>query len=199
MRARLALDVAGIRTELREVVLRDKPQAFIEASVSATVPCLVTDDRTIDESLDIMTWALKQNDPENWLNMPQLGQDLIARFDGPFKAALDRTKYASRFPHEDPDSHRIIASAFLSDLNTRIEGHIFGKPTLADAAILPFVRQFAFVDKDWFDAQPWPSVHAWLNAFLRSDRFARIMPKFAQWQPGDVPMYFPQNAGSVNL
>ncbi len=191
MRARLALDVSGVQTELREIVLRDKPQAFLEASPSATVPCLVAENQTIDESLDIMRWALAQNDPDGWLDMPHLGNDLIARFDGPFKAALDRTKYASRFPDEDATEHRRIASAMLQNLDTQLHGDIFGKATLADYAILPFVRQFAMIDKDWFDAQDWPALRDWLEAFLASDRLARIMPKYAQWKPGDAPVYFP--------
>ena len=191
MRARLALDVSGVEVNLREIRLRDKPQAFLDASPSATVPCLVSEAVTIDESLDIMKWALGQHDPEGWLDMPVLGNDLIARFDGPFKSALDRTKYATRYPDEDPDQHRTIASAFLTDLNTQLHGWVFGKPTLADYAILPFVRQFAFIDKDWFDAQDWPHVQAWLEAFLASDRFTRIMVKYPPWQPGDAPVRFP--------
>ncbi len=191
MRARIALDMAGIQTELREVVLRDKPKAFLDASPSATVPCLVTNNQIIDESLDVMIWALDQNDPKGWLDMPSLGHELIAQCDGMFKSALDRTKYASRYPDADSEEHRRIASAFLKDLNAKIDDHIFDKPSLADAAILPFVRQFAFIDKDWFDGQPWPKLQAWLNTFLASDRFARIMPKYAPWQPGAAPVPFP--------
>jgi len=191
MRARLALEVSGVQVALREIALRDKPQVFLDASPSATVPCLVQEDVTIDESLDIMIWALGQNDPEGWLDMPKLGHDMIARFDGPFKAALDRTKYASRFPQENPEEHRASASIFLADLNAQIHGHIFGKPTLADYAILPFVRQFAFIDKDWFDAQPWPSLQDWLEAFLSSDRFEGIMQKHRIWQPQADPVLFP--------
>ncbi len=191
MRARLALDAAQVQVDLREIVLRDKPQAFLDASPSATVPCLVVEGETIDESLDIMTWALKQDDPEGWMDMPALGNDLIARFDGPFKSALDRTKYASRYPDEDAEQHRTIASAFLNDLNSQLHGYIFGKPTLADYAILPFVRQFAMIDKAWFDAQDWPHVQEWLEAFLASDRFARIMAKYPPWQPGNAAVRFP--------
>ncbi|MFK7834661.1 MAG: glutathione S-transferase [Sulfitobacter sp.] len=192
MRARLALDVAGVKTELREVVLRDKPQAFLDASPSATVPCLVTQTQTIDESFDIMVWALEQNDPEGWLDMPASGHEWIMRCDGPFKAALDRTKYATRYPGENPEDHRSLAAAFLADLNNELDGWLFDTPTLADYAMLPFVRQFAFIDKAWFDAQPWPALAGWLERFLASDRFARIMPKYPQWQPGDAPIVFPR-------
>lgn len=196
MRARLALLVSGVQVELREIRLGNKPLAFLEASPSATVPCLLTQDQTIDESLDIMQWALAQNDPDGWLDMPVLGNDLIARFDGPFKEALDRTKYASRFPQEDPEAHRAIAIAFLTDLDQQIHGWIFGKPTLVDFAILPFVRQFAFIDKDWFDTQPWLELHAWLERFLASDLFDRIMPKLDPWQAGQTAVIFPRADGT---
>lgn len=191
MRARLALAVSGVTVELREVVLRDKPAQFLAASQSGTVPCLVADDCTIDESLDIMIWALRQNDPEGWLDMPEQGFDLIAYGDGPFKNALDRTKYASRYPEEDPVEHREIASLFLSQLNNELNQRLYAKPTLADFALLPFVRQFAFIDKAWFDAQEWPALHAWLERFIASERFLEIMTKYPQWCAGDLPIEFP--------
>ncbi|WP_339764763.1 glutathione S-transferase [uncultured Hoeflea sp.] len=191
MRARLAIASAGLTVELREIVLRDKPAAFLDASPSATVPCLVTTDCVIDESLDVMIWALQQRDPEDWLKMPKAGFEWIARADGPFKDALDRTKYANRYPGVDPASQRDIAASFLTDLDQAIGDWMLDRPTLADFAIVPFVRQFAFIDKDWFDAQPWPGLQNWLARFLESDRFARIMEKYPQWQPGDPPVAFP--------
>lgn len=191
MRARLALLSSGIEVRLREVVLRDKPQAFLDVSPSATVPCLVSDQEVIDESLDIMVWALRQNDPERWLDMPEAGWEWIARCDGPFKSALDRTKYATRYPDADPDAERCKAEAFLADLNAQLNPNLFGVPSLADAAVLPFVRQFAFINKPWFDAQNWPALHRWLGRFLQSPAFAVIMPKYPQWQPGAPEIAFP--------
>ena len=191
MRARLALSQSEAKVELREIVLRDKPDAFLRASPSATVPCLVLQEKVIDESLDIMIWALERNDTTGWLQMPDRAWDLIAECDGPFKFALDRTKYASRYPDENPDEHRKVASLFLRDIEAQLDGQLYGKPSLADAAILPFVRQFAFIDKAWFDAQDWPKLHVWLSNFLTSERFAEIMPKFAKWQPGGAPVIFP--------
>lgn len=191
MRARLAVASAGIAVELREILLRDKPAAFLTASPSATVPCLVHDGGVIDESLDVMVWALRQNDPEGWLEMPEAGHDWIARADGPFKQALDRTKYANRYPGTDPESQRDAAAGFLSDLDQTIDEWIFDRPSLADFAILPFVRQFAFIDKEWFDAQPWPRLQGWLEQFLVSDRFEQIMGKYPQWREGDAPASFP--------
>jgi len=194
MRARLAILAANVDVELREVVLRDKPQAFLDASPSGTVPCLSLPDQAIDESLDIMIWTLSQSDPQGLLNMPKVGWDLIARCDGPFKYALDRTKYTTRYPDDDPAHHRAEASGFLADLNAQIDIHLFDQPSLADVAIAPFVRQFAFIDKPWFDAQPWPQLQGWLARFLASDAFARVMVKYPQWRPGDVPTVFPSGA-----
>jgi len=138
-----------------------------------------------------MQWALDQNDPTGWCDMPPEGADWIARADGPFKHALDRTKYATRYPGEDPEQHRAKAARFLTDLDAQIDRWIFARPTLADGAIAPFVRQFAFIDKPWFDAQPWPSLHRWLEGFLTSDNFAAIMAKYPQWQAGDAVTRFP--------
>lgn len=191
MRARLAVASAGVEVELREILLRDKPAAFLAASPSATVPCLVTDSGVIDESLDVMLWALTQNDPEGWLQMPEAGHDWITRADGPFKQALDRTKYANRYPGTDPENQRDAAAGFLSELDQTINEWIFGRPTLADFAILPFVRQFAFIDKEWFDAQAWPRLQGWFERFLVSERFEQTMDKYPQWREGDAPVSFP--------
>lgn len=191
IRARLALLAADLPVALREVVLREKPDAFLAASPSGTVPCLVFEDGVIDESLDIMAWALRQNDPRGWLHMPQEGWSWITRCDGPFKAALDKTKYAVRFPEADRGVEREIACGFLRDLDRQIDGGLFGETTLADVAIFPFVRQFAFIDKPWFDAQAWPNLHAWLEMFLDSADFETTMFKYPQWHAGDPPVRFP--------
>jgi glutathione S-transferase len=191
IRARLAIRCSGVPVELREIVLRDKPPAFLAASPSATVPCLVTPERVIDESLDIMHWALRQNDPEAWRDMPPEGADWIARCDGPFKHALDRVKYASRYPQDDPAQHLAAARAFLTDLEAQLDLWLFDRPTLADMAVLPFIRQFAHIDKPWFDAQPWPHLQGWLARFMASNAFAAVMPKFPRWQEGQPGLSFP--------
>lgn len=193
MRARLALQSAEIQVELREVLLRDKAPEFVAVSPSATVPCLKQDDLVIDESLDLMYWALEKSDPESWLDMPEEAEALIAEADGPFKSALDRTKYATRYKDSDPKEQRAIAHKFLRKLDAQLEqGFLFGsQPSLADMAILPFVRQFAFIDKARFDAEDWPRLSGWLDAFLQSDRFQKMMPKYAVWAAGDAPTYFP--------
>lgn len=194
MRARLGIVCAGLTVELREIKLRDKPQAFLDTSPSATVPALRHAGGVIDESLDIMIWALRQSDPQGLLDMPQTGWDLITRNDGPFKAALDHTKYTTRYPDLDPHKERATAMDFLCDLNDMLTGQswLYGaNPTLADYAIVPFVRQFAYIDRDWFDAQDWPALRLWLDRYLDSALFTQIMPKFAPWQEGDPAVTFP--------
>lgn len=197
MRARLALCISGQQVELREILLRDKPEAFLAASPSATVPCLETGAHVIDESLDIMRWALARNDPHGWLDMPEEGAALIQECDGPFKDALDHYKYATRYPDHDPAIERARASAFLQDLDARLigSGTLFGKThTLADMAILPFVRQFAHVDLAWFEAQPWPNIISWLEGFKTSDLFGVVMQKFQTWDAQANPVLFPTTA-----
>lgn len=192
MRARLALLVSGTVCELREVVLRDKPPEMLAASPKGTVPVLILPcGRVIDESLDIMHWALGQNDPECWL----AGDDsvLIARNDGPFKHHLDRMKYAVRYG-SDPMEHRAAAMTFLFSLETLLTAHpclTGSQRTLTDMAIFPFIRQFAEVDRTWFDAQPLPALQQWLAHHLASDLFQRAMVRPARWQAGDAPVTFP--------
>jgi glutathione S-transferase len=191
IRARLAVATSGVRVEFREISLKEKHPAFLQVSSSGTVPCLVADGGVIDESLDIMIWALTRNDPQGWLDMPEVGWRLIEQFDGPFKDALYRTKYAVRHPELDPLEQRAIAHRQLTDLNASIGEWVFDRPTLADFAILPFVRQFAFIDKTLFDAQPWDRLQAWLARFLSSSAFQDVMGKHAFWQTDDVAIYFP--------
>lgn len=194
MRARLALASAGVRVELREILLRDKAPEFLATSPSGTVPCLKTGDTVLDESRDIMVWALSKNDPENWLDMPEEGHALIDMIEGPFKRALDRYKYSTRYADADKLAEREIASGYLLQLDERLAGQdwLFGTaPTLADMAILPFVRQFAMADKAWFDAQDWGDLQKWLDAFLGSERLAKVMSKYKTWKSGDAPIHFP--------
>ncbi|WP_419906152.1 glutathione S-transferase [Hoeflea sp.] len=206
MRARLALRESGTAVELREVVLRDKAPAFLDASPSATVPTLVeTDGSVIDESLDIMLWTLRRNDPEGWLS-PESGTlndmlALIAHIDGPFKQSLDRYKYDTRYPDHDRHEERAKAAAELIALQERLgqTGWLFGsRPSLADMAILPFVRQFANADRSWFDGEDWPALKAWLEAFERSDRFAAIMDKYPKWMAGDPVTVFGSEAAALS-
>ena len=205
MRARLAILVSRQQCELREVVLRDKPAEMLALSPKATVPVLVRNDGTIlDESLEIMQWALHKNDPGNWLE-PQIGDgeemlDLIGRIDGPFKRHLDRYKYATRYRDEndgagvDRQEHRAAAMEILNEFEDRLKKHkhLFGeRVALADMATAPFVRQFANTDKDWFASQPYPKLQHWLNRFLRSEHFLASMQKYDRWTNAKPGVPFP--------
>lgn len=186
MRARLAIASAGIEVELREVVLRDKPQEMLAASPKGTVPVLITETGVIEESREIMDWALAKNDPEGLLEMPPEGEDWIAAIEGPFKTALDRYKYDTRFPEADASEERAKAAAILMtvDAQLRKTPWLYGdRPSLADLATITFVRQFAMVDRAWFEAEDWPGVTQWLTRFLDSERFQSIMQKYPKWEP----------------
>jgi len=193
MRARLALAVSKQPCELREVVLKNKPAEMLAASPKGTVPVLVLPGgEVLEESLDIMRWALARNDPAQWLSPPAGSLDnmlaLIAGNDGDFKRHLDRYKYPNRYPQESESDaagfalkHRSEAARWLAQLDARLaDGWLMGtRASLADVAILPFVRQFAHTDADWFAAQPWPRLQSWLAAFEASDLFERVMIKYA--------------------
>lgn len=187
MRARMALDAAEIELEHREILLKDKPKQMLAASSKGTVPVLVlADGEVIDESLDVMVWALTQHDPENWLAHRDASLDLIERNDGPFKHALDRYKYPNRYEGVAPVEQRDLGLGILRDLDARISVNgclLDEKDTLADIAIFPFIRQYAHTDKDWFDQQDLPGLHAWLEHNLASPRFQRIMRKHPVWVP----------------
>lgn len=189
MRARMALLVSETPCELREVKLREKPAEMIAASPKATVPVLVLPDgEVIDESIDIMRWALARNDPEDWLAGDD--RDLIATNDGAFKHHLDRYKYPDRHA-SDPAEHREHGVALLVPLDTRLRAHSHlccDHRTLADIAILPFVRQFAATDRAWFDTLPLAALQRWLATLLASDLFARTMVAHPQWAAGDKPV-----------
>ncbi|MFD0917081.1 glutathione S-transferase [Pseudahrensia aquimaris] len=203
MRARLALLASEISVELREIKLKEKPEAFLAVSKSATVPCLVLPDGSaLDESYDIMVWALKQNDPFDWLPMDGAEGDatdaLVEQADGPFKTNLDGYKYAQldadKLPVADGLAHRSYGLEFLVKLDAQLAasaGLVADRLTLADVAIAPFVRQFANVNREWFDTQPLPHLHDWLAAFLSSDLFAATMFKFDVWQPGEAGIVYP--------
>lgn len=199
MRARLAIAASGQICELREVLLRNKPAALLKASPKATVPVLVdVDGQVIDQSLDIMLWALRRNDPGAWLAPTLCDLEdmlaLVAECDGEFKTHLDRYKYPQRYDEPNADEHRGRAADWLGRLDVRLKGSsfLFGThAALADMAIAPFVRQFAHVDSAWFQAQPWPNLHAWLDAWLASELFARVMQKYPPWQPETAGIRFP--------
>lgn len=198
MRARLALVYSGIDVELREVVLRDKPSELLEVSSKGTVPVMQLADGTVlDESIDIMYWALKQHDPDAWLCKAHIDeiQRLTSFNDKTFKHWLDRYKYADRFPEQTELDYRKHCETWLSQLDLRLQENdgwlIQGGCSLADIAILPFIRQFAHVDLNWFEQSQFGSVLQWLNAFKESTLFDTVMRKYEKWAPENEQIIFP--------
>ncbi len=193
IRARWALLSSNIEVELREVVLKDKPHEFLKASNSGTVPCLQLKDQIIDESIDIMIWALRKNDPKGWLDMPDEGYRSIEEVEKKFKPNLDKTKYATRYPQNDSKDSKNLAIEYLINLDKKIKGEFFfGKqPKLADIAIFPFVRQFANIDINWFNAYGWQKLQNWLKAFVESNMFNESQKKYVKWRPAAAPVFFP--------
>jgi glutathione S-transferase len=181
IRARLAIAYAGIPVEIREVQLKQKPEQMLAISPKGTVPVLqLPDGKVIDESLDIMHWALAQNDPENWLDTDEDSERLIQWNDGDFKYYLDRYKYADRYPEFPESYYRNQGEKFLEELESKLSqttylsGSLF---SIADAAIFPFIRQFAAVDNQWFISSNYQYLNKWLNNLLASDLFATVMVK----------------------
>lgn len=190
MRARLALHASGVAVELREIALRNKPDHMLEVSPKGSVPVLVLPDGSvIDESWEIMQWALRQHDPEVWLGEQDsyliAATPLINRNDTRFKYALDRYKYADRYPEFSRIYYRNLGVVFLLTLEEQLQTtrYLLGDtPSIADAAVVPFIRQFAEVDKDWFAQSPYPALRIWLTEIVNSSRFAAVMQKQPIWQ-----------------
>ncbi len=192
MRARLALAASKTTVLLREVLLRDKPAALLKASPKATVPVLVLPNgKVIDESLEIMRWALDAGDPLAWLTHDIADvQAQLALCDGPFKQALDHCKYPERYPDVDHDASWRAAQSCLERWEARLlHGQLCGTTgSLADAAIFPFVRQFAAIDPARWAALPLPRLQKWLAGWLASSLFASAMEKHPPWREGDAPV-----------
>ncbi|VVO57272.1 glutathione S-transferase [Pseudomonas fluorescens] len=185
MRARMALRYSGVPVNIVEVSLKAKPAEMLALSSKGTVPVLSADGRVIDESLAIMQWALAQNDPQDWLLKDDpAGQahiaGLIESNDQTFKVHLNRYKYAERYPEQPMEFYRAEGEVFLRQLEELLEGHDYlmaAHPTLADVALMPFVRQFAHVDREWFAQTPYVRLQDWLQRFLESDLFTGVMQK----------------------
>ncbi len=190
MRARLALLASGIEYEHREVVLRDKPAELLAASPKGTVPVLVLQSgQVIDQSLDIMLWALRQNDPYHWLENEEEALALIAQCDGDFKFHLDRYKYPNRYEGANAIDHRTKAAEFAAQVNHHIRQNNYTFNSCSGiyyAGYMTFLRQFANTDKAWFAAQPWPSLQTALASFEASNSFKTIMQTHAPWCAGNA-------------
>jgi glutathione S-transferase len=190
MRARMALRYANIDVEVREIVLREKPAQMLAVSPKGTVPVLVlASGQVLEQSLDIINWALEQSDMDGWIVQDQavqkLSADLIATNDGDFKQALDKYKYAIRFPENPPDVYRAQGEAFLQRLESLLQQNAYlfrNTVSKADIAIFPFVRQFSMVDEVWFETANYPALKAWLNGLLNSQLFIDVMQKHSVWK-----------------
>ncbi|MGO2288370.1 glutathione S-transferase [Pseudomonas lundensis] len=182
MRARMALRYSGVPVSIIEVSLKAKPAQMLAASPKGTVPVLVcADGRVIEQSLEIMHWALSQNDPDIWLPADRpLIEALIEENDTRFKGLLDRYKYAVRYPEYPMEHYREQGAVVLQRLECLLEHtpYLTGTTlTLADVALAPFIRQFAHVDRAWFAQAPYPKLQAWLERFLASGLFTAVMAK----------------------
>ena len=195
MRARMAIQYSGIAVELREVMLSKKPASMLAYSPKGTVPVLILQDNTvIEESREIIDWALSINDPQQWLpcrnkKLASVTEQLIDENDSTFKQALDKYKYHIRYPEHTVEDYRAQGCIFLAKLEAllakeRSEGHyLLGNAmSVADIAIFPFVRQFAHVDKAWFQQTAFPCLQNWLEGLLASELFHSIMRKQALWE-----------------
>ncbi|KII30340.1 glutathione S-transferase [Pseudomonas fluorescens] len=181
MRARMALRYSGVPVDIVEVSLKAKPAEMLAISPKGTVPVLNAEGRVIDESLEIMRWALAQNDPDDWLLAGDSRIDeLIEANDQGFKVHLNRYKYAERYPEQPMEFYRAEGAVFLQRLEGLLNDRDYlltDHPSLADIALLPFVRQFAHVDREWFAQTPYPRLQAWLQRLLESELFTSIMKK----------------------
>lgn len=197
MRARLGVLFAGLQVELREIVLRNKPAPMLAISPKGTVPVLQRiDGVVIAESREIMLWALEQQDPHGLLDTEVLQQAnaLIEQNDNEFKQWLDRYKYADRYPEMSQLEYRQHGEVFLQTLEDLLACNQFllgDKTSIADIGIMPFVRQFAHVDREVFYRLPYPNLQRWLDYWLQHPLFVQAMIKFQPWQEGDAVVVFP--------
>ena len=182
----MALKYAGIQVEHREIALRSKPRSMLLASPKGTVPVLCVDGYVLDQSLDIMRWALERSDPDGWMEVnEEISQAWIEKNDGPFKALLDQYKYPNRFPDlSQEDVLNRAIELMLKPMEAALQSSKFlmgNKMSLVDVAIFPFIRQFAAVNPQHFEELPFACAKAWLNQHLESDLFNSVMVKYPTW------------------
>jgi glutathione S-transferase len=193
----MALKYAGLKIILREVDLADLPAEALAVSPHATVPSLVIgENQYMDESWDIVKWAVLQNDPENWLgnNSEYLveAEMLVETNDYSFKEDLDHYKYADRYPEHPMEYYRQRGEEFIEELNDMLEQNTFllaEHLTIADIAVFPFIRQFAMVDLDWFNKSPYKKLQHWLDFMLATEWFGEAIRKHEIWKPGSKDVY----------
>ncbi|MFQ3196140.1 MAG: glutathione S-transferase [Colwellia sp.] len=194
MRARIAIYYAKQKVALRDLVLTDKPDEMLKASPKGTVPVLVTEQApdkivVIEESLDVMLWALHESDPDNLLHSetPHLLSEmllLISQFDNEFKVCFDKYQCAKRYHEDSLESDRKACEKHIADLEQRLQFNDFfmsNKASLADIALLPFIRKFSKVERQWYLQSPYPKLRAWLNNYLQSRMFSKVMTQYPLW------------------
>ena len=192
----MAIHISGQKCELREVLLRNKPPSMLEYSAKGTVPVLILQDgNVIDESLDVIDWALNLNDPDDWQRSKdkEKTKELIKINDGEFKYHLDRYKYSKRYDNEDPEFHRKKCLKFIESINNELNNskYIFDDNiSYTDIVLLPFIRQFRIADIEWFDSLPYDNLKKWLSSFLGSSLLNSIMKKYDLWKEGDKSIVF---------
>ena len=198
MRARMALKLTNTKCEIREVRLNNKPKQMIDKSPKGTVPVLVLEKKVIDESNDIIEWALSSNnifDGNIDHDQIDLTNNLIELFDSKFKYNLDRYKYATRYENIDKDKHKMECLDILINLENVISNKkwILGsKINKLDISILPFIRQFRIADIEWFDKQnKIKGIQKILFNFLDSNLFKEVMYKYDIWEENAEPQFFP--------
>ena len=198
MRARMAIKLCDIKCEIREVRLNNKPVQMIKQSPKGTVPVLVLKNKVIDESNEIIDWALSRNNVfEGNLDQPDIDitNDLIKLFDSKFKYNLDRYKYSSRYENVDINKHKIACLEILIYLESLMSDNkwILGSEiNKLDISILPFIRQFRIADAEWFDSQN--KIERIKNItlnFLDSELFKDVMNKYDVWEENTKPIFFP--------
>lgn len=205
MRARLAIFKSKLTVELRDVVLSNKPKAMLTASAKGTVPIIVLPSgQVIDESLSIMLWALNENDPNYLLgdltterqnkscHLPEM-LTLIQVFDDQFKGALEQYRCAKRYHEKNIEECRIACEVYIKQLEQRLSHHNYlfdNNESLADIALMPFIRQFAKVERQWYLQSPYPNVRRWLNSYLQSATFTKVMAKYPTWSPAENTVLF---------
>ena len=197
MRAHMALKIAGLKIELREVQLADMPEQLLVISPQKTVPVLtLSNGSSMDESWDIVKWALTQNDPDNYLgeNNKYLldAEILIETNDYSFKTDLDHYKYSDRYPEHSEQYYRKECEEFIDELEVMLtkQGYLLSNQlSLADIGVFPFVRQFSMVNKEWFNQSPYPRVQQWLSNITQSHLFQDVFKKHEWWKAGDTATY----------
>ncbi len=207
MRARLGILFAELNVELREIVLKHKPAQMLAISPKGTVPVLELAEHgssgrlVIEESKEILEWALQQSDPHGLLSVDLASADaLIERNDNEFKHWLDRYKYADRHPELTQLEYRQNGEVFLQELESLLakNKYLLGENiSIADIGIMPFVRQFAHVDREVFYSLPYPNLQQWLRDWLEHPIFQKVMVKYQPWQEGDDLVVFPGDSRQI--